>query len=119
MKRTHAFFLSALVAVSVSAAPAIDVAALKAYATKALPRCADEVISLQRVDEAAPAGFVNFALLQTSSDPTCGKKENLLYSPTTEQVLIGNVIPLPADNRSVDLRVTQAVSERLQVPVTT
>jgi protein-disulfide isomerase len=119
MKRTYAFFLSALVATTISAAPAIDVAALKAYATKALPRCADEAISLQRVDEPSPAGFVKFALLQTSSDPTCGKKENLLYSPTTEQVLIGNVIPLPADNRSVDLRVTQAVSERLQVPVTT
>lgn len=118
MNRTHAFLLSTLVAVSASAAPAIDVAAIKAYATKALPRCSDEKITLDRLDQAAPTGFVMFALTQTSSDPTCGKKTTMLYSPLTQQVLIGSVLQLPIDSRSIDLRVADAVSQRLGVPIT-
>ncbi len=116
MNRT-AFFLSALLSVPVSAAPPVDAAALKAYAIKALPRCSDSKITLDRVDEPAPTGFVKFSLMQTSSDPTCGKKTSFLYSPSTQQVLIGTVINLSFDSRSVDLRVAQAVSERLQVPI--
>ena len=116
MNRT-AFVLSALLSVPLSAGPPVDAAALKAYAIKALPRCSDSKITLDRVDEPAPTGFVKFSLMQTSSDPTCGKKTSLLYSPSTQQVLIGTVINLPFDGRSVDLRVAQAVSERLQVPI--
>jgi protein-disulfide isomerase len=106
------------VATALSAAAPVDTAAIKAYATKALPRCADNKISLDRLDEASPTGFVKFSLTQTSSDTTCGKKTTLLYSPSSQQVLIGSVIPLPNDSRGVELRLTQAVSERLQVPVT-
>ena len=118
MKRTYAFFISCFAALSLSAAPPVDVAALKAYATKALPRCVDEKVTLDRQDDPAPTGFVKFALTQTSSDTTCGKRTTLLYSPSTQQVLMGSILPLPNDRRSVALRVTEAVSERLQVPVT-
>ena len=118
MKRTSAFLISCFAAVSLSAAPPVDVAALNAYATKAMPRCAEQKITLERQDDPAPTGFVKFALTETSSDTTCGKRTTLLYSPSTQQVLIGSLLPLPSDRRSVELRVADAVTERLQVPVT-
>lgn len=117
MNRIHAFLLSLFVTASLAASPAVDTAKLKAYAAKSLARCADMTLTLQRLDEPGPAGFVKFALTQTSSDPTCGKKTNLLYSPSTDQVLIGTILPLPSDSRSVEVRATQAVTERLQVPI--
>ena len=118
MNRTTAFFLSAMFAGSLSAAPQIDTAALSKYLTKALPRCADSKIAIDRVDRPAPAGFAMFDVTQTSSDTTCGRKTTLVYSPSTQQVLMGSIIPLPTDRRSVDLRVADAVSERLKTPIT-
>lgn len=118
MKRTWSFLLASLSAVALYAAPPVDVAALQKYATNALPRCTDSKVTVARVDTPSPTGFITFMLTQTSSDSTCGKKTNLLYSPSTGQILIGTVIALPYDNRNVELRVSQAVSERLQVPIT-
>lgn len=118
MNRTLAFLLTAITTFSLQAAPPLDVAAIKAYAIKALPRCQDAKFTLDRLDEAAPTGFVKFKLEEKSADPTCGKSSNLFYSPSSGQVLIGFAIPLPYDSRSVDVRVAQAVGERLQVPVT-
>lgn len=117
MNRIQAFLLMTLLAATASAAPQVDAAAIKAYATRALPRCADQTIALDRVDTPAPTGFVEFALTQTSSDSTCGKKTMLLYSPSTQQILMGSVISLPIDNRSLEARVADAVSERLRVPI--
>jgi protein-disulfide isomerase len=118
MKRTLALLLSTFASLPALAAPPIDVAAIKAYASKMLPRCPDAKVTLTRLDEPAPTGFVKFKLEMSSSDQTCGRGGNLLYSPSSGQVLIGNVIPLPLDSRSVELRTGQAVTERLQVPVT-
>ena len=118
MTRILAFLVSSLTTVSLLAAPPIDVAAIKAYASKALPRCADPKLALTRLEEPAPTGFVKFRLELTSSDSTCGRATNLLYSPSSGQVLIGNILPLPADSRSVEIRTAQAVTERLNVPVT-
>lgn len=118
MNRASAFFLSAAFAASVSAAPQIDVAALKKYAEGALTRCADGKVTLDRKDTIGPTGFVTFDLTQTSSDPGCGKKTTFLYSPSTQQILMGIVLPLPSDSRSADLRASQAVTDRIQSPVT-
>lgn len=116
MNRTLSFLLSISVCSSLAAAT-IDQAALQAYATKALPRCSDSKVTLERQDEQAPTGFVKFRLLQTSADPTCGKNASFLYSPSTQQILIGTIVPLPYDSRPVNARVSQAVTERLNTPV--
>jgi protein-disulfide isomerase len=116
MKRILTLLISISACASLTAAP-VDVAALKTYATNALPRCTESKVSLERQDEPAPTGFVKFKLLQTSTDPTCGKNTTLLFSPSTSQILMGTIVPLPYDSRPIDVRVSQAVSERLNVPV--
>lgn len=117
MDRTTGFLLTAFLTVSVSAAPKADMAALKTYAAKALPRCSDGKITLESVDKPGPSGFLTYTLTLTSTDPTCGKQSNLLYSPSTQQVLIGTMIELPNDSRSVELRSADEASRRLQQPI--
>src|SRR5215470_3056729 len=81
-----------------AAAPSIEM--LQNYAAKALTKCPDGKIVLQPINEAGPSGFVSFELTLNSSDPTCGRHSLLLFSPGTNQVLIGSVIALPPDNRT-------------------
>lgn len=119
MKRQALVLLTALAAVSASAAPPVDTAALKKYADNALVRCADSKVTLDRQDKIGPSGFIMFDLTQTSSDSSCGRKTTLLYSPSTGQVLMGSVLALPNDPRTPDLRVSEAVTQRIQTPITT
>src|SRR5437773_1661206 len=118
MNRISAFFLATLFTGSAYAAPPTDVAALKSYATKALPLCSDEKLTLDRLDQLGPTGFMTFSLTLESSDTTCGRHTNLLYSPSTQQILIGSVIPLAPDNRPADVRVAERSSELLKEPMT-
>lgn len=117
MKRTVAALFLSLLAVSLHAAPQPDINALRNYALKALPRCADPKLMLERSDQVTPAGFVVYTLNLTSSDTTCGKHGYLLFSPATSQIVIGAMFPLPPDNRSLDVRVTDTASELLKEPV--
>jgi protein-disulfide isomerase len=117
MKRTTTFLFSTFVAVSLYAQGPIE-AQLKTYATKALARCADQKLTIEPAPGPSPAGFVGYVFTQTSSDPSCGRKARLLYSPSTQQVLVGNVIPIPADSRPIEARVTAKATELLQRPMT-
>src|ERR1041385_4541147 len=99
------------------AAPA-DVATLKAYAIQALSKCPDQKVTIEAVDKAAPLGFVPYTITQTSSDPTCGRQTTLLYSPLTQQVLIGTILDLPSAARNVDVRVAERAMEVLKEPLT-
>lgn len=109
--------LAALLPTLAFAAPA-DVATLKAYATRALAKCPDAKLTLERVDKESPIGFIPYLVTQTSSDAACGKQTTLLYSPLTQQVLLGTVIDLPADSRNVDVRVAERAMEVLKQPLT-
>ena len=108
--------LVALTALSASAQNA-DLNTLKAYAAKAMPRCAGSVITLEQMASQGPAGFIPYGLTQTSTDQTCGRKTFLLFSPTSQQVLIGTVFPLPADARPPADRIAEVVLESLKKPV--
>jgi Thioredoxin len=116
MKRTL-LALAASTALSASAQTA-DTTALRAYATKAMPRCPGALITLEPVrGGGGPAGFIPYTLTQRSSDETCGAQKYFLYAPASQQVLIGSVIPLPVDARPAGDRIAQAVLERLKKPV--
>ena len=91
-----------------------NVAALRAYAMKALTRCPDSQVTLNPVNQGGPAGFIPFEVTETSSDPTCGRHTFLLYSPATGQVLIGNVLGLPLDNRPAEARIADVTSQLLK-----
>jgi protein-disulfide isomerase len=111
-------FAALLTAVSVPicAAPA-NLAAIRAYAEKALTQCPDMRITVEPINQAGPAGFIAFTVTQTSSDTTCGRQAVLLFSPATNQVLIGTVFGLPADNRSAQERVALTASQLLKTPL--
>lgn len=115
MKRTLLALL-ALTAFSASAQTP-DLSTLKAYAAKALPLCSGSVITLEQMSQRGPAGFIPYGLTQTSTDETCGRKTFFLYSPTSRQVLIGSVFPLPADARPATDRIAEVVLEALKKPV--
>jgi len=113
-----AFFALGLAAAALtaSAAPA-DMVSLTNYAKRALPKCTDSVVKLDVVPQQGPAGFQAYELKQTSSDPSCGSQKLLLYSPSTQQVLIGTIFALPMDPRPVDQRVADQASQLLKLPM--
>lgn len=109
--------LAALIPATVFSAQA-DPAALKAYAIQALARCPDQKVTIEAVDKASPLGFIPYLITQTSSDPTCGRQTTLLYSPLSQQIVIGTVIDLPSDARDVQVRVAERAMEMLKQPLT-
>ncbi len=118
IKNTALLALLLLVVVPAGAAPPANLAALQMYAAKTLPRCPDARMSIEPINQPGPTGFVTFVLKQTSSDNTCGRQTYLLFSPATSQVLIGNVLPLPLDNRSAEMRIAESTSAALKQNVT-
>jgi len=116
MKRLSLGLLFALLPFSAFAQRA-DIATLKAYAEKAMPRCPGSVITLDALPTAGPAGFIPYNLTQTSTDKTCGRKTYLLYSPASQQILIGTVFPLGMDARPATDRIAEVVMEALKQPV--
>jgi protein-disulfide isomerase len=116
MKRILFTTFVILVPLCASAQPA-DINTLRAYAIKAMPRCAGSVITLDQLPAAGPAGFIPYNLTQTSTDQTCGRKTYLLYSPASQQILIGTVFPLGMDARPVTDRIVEVVMEALKKPV--
>src|SRR5258706_5106983 len=95
------------------ASAAVDVAALRAYTLKALEKCSDSKLDFKPVDKAGPANFVMYDATLTSSDKNCGRHVYVLYSPVTQQVLLGTVFPL-SPGPSLEARVGALASELLQ-----
>lgn len=118
MKRTLLAVLTALVCTTASAQSADPTASLRNWATKMLPRCPGGAVVLERVAEAAPQNFVVYAVTLRSQDQYCGKQTYLLHSPKTQQVLLGTILPLPADTRAANLRVAETTSEILKTKIT-
>ena len=109
--------LAVLLPTLASAAPA-DIATLKAYAARALSKCPDAKLTIEPIDREGPMGFLPYLVTLTSSDSTCGRQTHLLYSPTTQQVIMGTIIELPGDSRSVDVRVAEKAMELMKRPLT-
>lgn len=109
---------TAFLTLSASAVPA-DQATLRAYALKALPRCPDSTLTLTPFGQSGgPVGFQIYQVKLTSSDQYCGTQKYLLYSPKSDQIFLGTVIPLAPDSRPVAARVGEKASELLKKPHT-
>jgi protein-disulfide isomerase len=89
---------------------------LKAYANKVLPRCPDGVLTLEPVD-GGPKNFVTYVATVRSSDQYCGSQKYVLHSMKSGQVVIGSVIPLPADDRPAGTRITEQAVKMLSKQV--
>jgi protein-disulfide isomerase len=108
-----------LVCVAAGSAAASDrtPSLLKSYVAQVLPLCPAGTLALEPV-EGGPSGFTAFAATVRSSDPHCGTRKYVLVSPTTQQVLVGAVIPLPADARPLAQRISAEATKLLKTAVT-
>ena len=113
IKKTLVPALLMAASIPLHAAPA-NLAAIQAYAEKALTQCPDSRISIEPINQPGPANFIAFGVTQTSSDNTCGRQTYLLFSPATNQVILGTIFPLPLDNRSPQDRVALTASRLLK-----
>ena len=90
-----------------------QVATLREYAMKVLPRCSNGVTTLEPVQGPGPANFKSYVASVRSDDKYCGTQKYLLYSPKTRQILIGSVIPIANDGRPIHMRLTDKTTELL------
>ncbi|HEY0370898.1 MAG TPA: thioredoxin domain-containing protein [Thermoanaerobaculia bacterium] len=118
MKRALLVLSLVLTAAAAQAQSLDPYANLKAYAAKVLPRCPGGTITVEAVKTAGPANFTPYVLTQRSSDQYCGTQKYLLYSPKSQQVLIGSIIPLPSDARPIQTRISEEATRLLGKPVT-
>lgn len=116
MKKTLIALCTLAFSLSLSAAP-IDVAAIRSYAVKALARCPNPVVTMEPIPQAGPLNFVLYDLRIKSSDENCNERKYVLYSPSTQQVILGSVFSLPTDGKPVDARLTEHATKLLQQPV--
>lgn len=113
MKRSLLLFATLLVCAAAAQAQMLDqLAPLKTYAAKSLSRCPDGIMTLEKV-AGGPQSFQAYSVTIRSSDQYCGTQKYLLYSPKTQAVIIGAVVPLPEDGRPTAARVTDQASQLL------
>jgi protein-disulfide isomerase len=88
-------------------------APLKSYAARVLPQCPGGILTLEPTGS-GPANFSAFVVTVRSTDQYCGGQKYLLFSPKTQQVLIGTVIPLPDNGKPTNVRVGETAAEMLK-----
>lgn len=108
--------LSLLLATTLSAQSRDPQAALRNYVAKLMPRCPGGVLTLEPVGS-GPANFETHVATIRSSDKYCGTQKYVLYSPKTQQIVVGSIISLPVDGRAANLRITDQASQLLNAPV--
>jgi protein-disulfide isomerase len=113
MKR--ALLVLTLLAGLTAEAQSLDPAApIKAYTARVLPQCLGGVLSLEQVNGNGPKNFRVYGATLRSDDQYCGTQKYVLYSPTSGQILVGSVIPLPADGRTAADRISSTATEMLK-----
>ena len=115
--RKIALALVSLTIASTLAAQSNDLA-LRNYATRALPRCAGGTLEMEPVAQQGPAGFQIYRATLNSTDQYCGASKYFLYSPASQQTLIGTIIALPKDTRPVHVRVAEQAGKLLKTSIT-
>ena len=91
--------------------------ALRDYAAKVLPQCPGGALTLESLGAVGPTNFNAYLVTLRSSDKYCGSQKYLLHSTKTQQVLVGTIIPLPADGRPTNVRVSEKATELLNSPL--
>jgi protein-disulfide isomerase len=116
MKKIAFLPITLLLCASAFAAPA-DIATLRTYAKKASLKCPDAIVTLEPIAKQGPLNFGLFELNVKSSEESCTAHKYLLYSPATQQVVIGTVFMIPDDGRPLATRLAAQTSELLHEPV--
>lgn len=113
--------LSVLLAASAVSAQeirsAVDMTKVKAYVTKTMPRCPNANVAFDPIPGKGPQGFHVYRAVLTSSDEYCSAQKFILYSPTTDQTIVGSVIALPGGENPIHERISQHTSKLLNADV--
>ena len=118
MKRALAFSFAFLLCSTALEAQSKDpYASLRNYAARVLPKCPQGVMTLEPLN-APVKNFNVFQLTLRSSDKYCGTQKYLLYSPTTQQVLIGSVVEIPANGKPTNVRIAEEAGRLLKKDLT-
>ncbi|HUP49999.1 MAG TPA: thioredoxin domain-containing protein [Thermoanaerobaculia bacterium] len=117
MKRPFLALAVFLTAASLHAQSA-EMARLKDYVSRTLPRCPGAAVAFDPVAARGPAGFQAYRAVLTSADEHCSASKFLLYSPLTGQTLIGSVIAIPGGEQPVHVRLAEHTSKILNAPIT-
>jgi len=112
MKRTFTALATLLVCTAAQAQMS-DAVSIRNYATKMMQRCPGGVLTVEPAGSGGPANFNAYAVTMRSDDQYCGGKKILLHSPKTQQVLMGNVLPLPKDGRPANVRIAAEATKLL------
>ena len=118
MKRALLFSIAFLFSSAAVQAQARDpLAPVKNYAARVLPKCPGGVLTLEPVDM-APKNFQVFSVTVRSSDQYCGTQKYLLFSPASQQVLLGMILELPSNGKPANVRIAEETSARLKKQMT-
>lgn len=90
---------------------------IKNYASRVLPKCPAGVLTVEPMTVNVK-NFQVFSLSLRSSDQYCGTQRYALYSPATQQILIGSVVELPANGKPVNVRIAEEASRRMKKEMT-
>ena len=88
-------------------------AALRDYASRVLPRCPGGVVTVEPVQGGGPMNFNAYVATVRTEDKYCGTQKYILHSPKTQQVLIGSVVAVEKDGRTIAERLTSKTTELL------
>lgn len=89
-------------------------AKLEKYVERSLQNCPGSKISLERVDQPGPAGFILYRATQTSTDSRCGRAAYAMVSPASGQIIFGDIFPLTDDGRAPEERLREFGTSKLK-----
>lgn len=90
-----------------------QLASLRTYAAKVLPRCPAGVLTLEPTQGQGPSNFRTYVATVRSDDKYCGVQKYLLHSPSSGQVVIGSVVAIENDGRPAAVRLSEKTTELL------
>jgi protein-disulfide isomerase len=119
--KTLTILISLVLAASTAAAQevrsAVDMTALHAWASKTLPRCPGGQMTFDPVPGRGPSGFQAYRAVLKSDDEHCSASRFILYSPLTDQTLVGSIIAIPGGEAPLHVRLSDHASKLLNTTV--
>jgi protein-disulfide isomerase len=120
MKRLVLVFSVLLATSTVSAQEirsAVDMSKVKAYVTKTMPRCPNSTVAFDPIPGRGPASFQVYRAVMTSSEENCSAQKFVLYSPATDQTIVGSIIALPSGENPIHERLSSHTSKLLNADI--
>jgi protein-disulfide isomerase len=90
--------------------------ALQQYVRRTLPVCPGSSFEIQRLSE-GPDGFTAYRVTQSSSDNRCGRSGTLLVATSGDQIIYGDVIPVPPAKESAEQRLSTLATRLMKKDV--